>query len=220
MVETEPAIRAFIAVQISPAARKALAEVIERLGIAVPRGVSWVDPKSVHLTLKFLGDIAPSLTKQILEAARRSGQGTRSFRLHLSGLGMFPNQRQPRVLWAGVGGDLDALSGLQGALESALEELGFPREGRPFSPHLTIGRVRDGVSPGQRRAIAEAVSAAVFEPTELWLVESLDLMRSTLTPHGAVYTSLGSVALVPEEAPYPDPSVGRIPLPSEERGRG
>ena len=194
-MKTEPAIRAFIAVQISPAARKALAGVIERLGTTVPRGVRWVNPRGVHLTLKFLGDITPALTQQVLEAVRGSGQGTRSFRIHLSGLGMFPNQRQPRVLWAGVAGGLDALSGLQGAVETAMAELEFPREGRPFSPHLTIGRVRHEVSPGQRRAIAEAISSVVLEPTEPWLVESVDLMQSALTPQGAVYTSLGSVAL-------------------------
>lgn len=195
MVGPDAGIRVFIALQISQVATQALAEVTARLSAAVPRGVRWVDPESVHLTLKFLGNIDPGLTGQVLEAVRRAGQGSFPFRLHLSGLGAFPNQRQPRVLWTGVAGDLDELAGLQGKMEDAIAQLGFPRDRRPFSPHLTIGRVRDGVSGELRRQIGDAVAAASLEPTDSWLVESVHLMRSTITPGGAVYASLGSARL-------------------------
>ena len=196
MVGQNAEVRAFIAIHISMVASRALADVIERLRTAIPRGVRWVDPEGVHLTLKFLGNIDPGLTDQVLVGVQRSGQCSTPFQLHLAGLGMFPNDRRPRVLWAGVSGDLDALGELNERVEAAMSDLGFPKERRPFSPHLTIGRVREGFSSGQGPGIAEYVSAALIEPTEPWWVESLHLVRSNLTPRGADYTSLGSVALI------------------------
>ena len=125
----------------------------------------------------------------------QSGRASSPFSLELSDVGMFPNERQPRVLWAGVGGDLDALLTLQEQVEQALSPLGFPREKRPFNPHLTIGRVRDGVSKGERDRIGQVLSAASLQPTQPWSVECISLIQSNLTPQGAVYTSLGASAL-------------------------
>ena len=195
MVSRDAAIRAFIALQISEEARRALAEVIETLGNTVPRGVRWVNPKSIHLTLKFLGEIEPGRTDQILGSLRQAGEGSFPFNLNLSGLGVFPNHRRPRVLWTGVAGGLDSLTSLQEKVEQAMLERGFALESRPFNAHLTIGRVRDGISAGERTRIGDAVAAACLKPTEPWPVDSVHLVQSTLTPQGAVYTSLGSAPL-------------------------
>lgn len=195
MVGRDAAVRVFIAIHISEEVRRALKEVIESLGTAVPRGVRWVDPQSIHLTLKFLGEIESGRTDQILGSLRQAGEGSASFSLGLSGLGVFPNQQRPRVLWAGVAGGLDSLMRLQERVEEAMLDQGFARESRSFNAHLTIGRVRDVVSAGERRRIGDAVAAACLKPTEPWPVDSVHLVQSTLTPQGAVYTSLGSAAL-------------------------
>ena len=195
MRDSNGAIRVFIAIQISADASQALAELKERLAETVPRGVRWVDPKGIHLTLKFLGDIDPSLAGRVVEAMGQPGQASSPFNLQLSGVVMFPNERQPRILWAGVGGDVDALLALQEQVEQAISPLGFPREKRPFNPHLTIGRVRDGVSQGERRRIGQALSGASLQPAQPWTVECIHLIQSNLTPQGAVYASLGESAL-------------------------
>ena len=98
-------------------------------------------------------------------------------------------------MWAGVGGDLDALASLQDAVETAMTGAGFQRERRPFRAHLTIGRVRDGATPRQRRAIGDAVSSTTLPPVEPWQIETVHLVQSTLTPQGAIYADLGSVEL-------------------------
>jgi 2'-5' RNA ligase len=170
-----------------------LAEVIQRLAVQAPTGVRWVDPAGIHLTLKFLGNVVPGLAGRIIEVMDR--QAASPFSIHLSGLGMFPNERRPRVLWAGVQGALDPLQRLQEQIEEGVSRLGFPRERRPFSPHLTLGRVREPVSSGALKRISAAVTSTSLEPTEPWTVDSVHLMRSVLTPGGARYSTLASVPL-------------------------
>lgn len=184
-----------MAVPISPAAKVALRDVVGLLSVHAPRGVRWVNPEGIHLTLKFLGNVAPSRVPDIAAAMRHSTQRETPFRLHLSGLGMFPDQNRPRVLWAGVHGDLDPLQGLQHLIEEAMARLGFPREGRPFRAHLTLGRVRDHASAQERRRISDVIQAASLEATEPWLVESVFLVQSHLSPGGATYTTLADASL-------------------------
>ena len=119
-----------------------------------------------------------------------------TLQLSLSQLGVFPNTRRPRVLWAGIQGDLSVLAGLQIRVEEAAGRIGFVPEQRPYRPHLTLGRVREGVPPPARLQIGQAVSEAELEPSPTWLVDSLHLIRSDRRPEGATYTSLGSVPLV------------------------
>ena len=188
-------IRAFIALHISEQARQTLDRTVSELSDATGRQVRWVEPKGIHLTLKFLGNIPSSRATELVEAMEEHCRGHSQFSLGLSGLGMFPNRERPRVLWAGVGGDLDALASLQEAVETAMTGVGFQRERRPFRAHLTIGRVRDGATPRQRRTIGEAVSSATLMPVGSWQVGAVHLVQSTLTPQGAVYTDLGMVEL-------------------------
>ena len=166
-----------------------------------------MDPSGIHLTLKFLGNIQPTLTGQVFEAMTQASQrndsgsndsgsnNSAAFELSLSQLGVFPNPRRPRVLWAGIQGDLAILARLQVRVEEAAGRIGFAPEQRPFRPHLTLGRVREGVPPPARLQIGRAVSEAKLEPSPAWLVDSVHLIQSDRRPEGATYTSLSSVLL-------------------------
>ena len=195
MTASGTGIRTFIAIHLSQDARRRLTETIRWMVSEVPSGVRWVDPEGIHLTLKFLGDIEPALVEDVLRAMEQAASGTLQFQLHLDGLGVFPNLRRPRVLWAGVGGDMDALGALQEKVEAAMEGLEFPRERRAFNPHLTLGRVRDTISAVARQRVGGLVSQGSLDGADPWPVNAVHLMRSNLTPDGAVYTSLGSVSL-------------------------
>ena len=188
-------LRAFIAIHLSQEARLKLADTIRSMATEIPSGVRWVDPEGIHLTLKFLGDIDPGIVEDVLRAMEQAASGSLPFQLHLKGLGVFPNDRRPRVLWAGLGGDLDALGALQEKIEAAVSGLNFPRERRAFNPHLTLGRVRDGVSAAARLQVGSVVSWGSLDGAESWPVNAVHLMRSNLTSNGAVYSSLGSVDL-------------------------
>ena len=168
---------------------------MRKLSVLAPEGVRWVDPQSIHLTLRFLGNIPANAVDEVLAAQTSAAGACPPFSVQLSQLGMFPNLRRPRVLWAGVSGDTDALERLQESVEAQLEDVGFLRDKRPFSPHLTLGRVRDRVTNADRTRIAQAVSSVTLDDTEPWLVEESHLIRSTLTPEGAIYTSLGAASL-------------------------
>ena len=188
-------VRAFIAIELPGSVKSALSQLQGNLKRSEHASVKWVDTGSIHLTLKFLGNIAtetiPELTKVLSEAAR----GITPFHLELGEMGVFPNLRAPRVVWVGLRGETATLSVLQENIESALIPLGFPPENRAFSPHLTLGRVREKASPGERRSLGQAVASSKVASMEPFTVDSLSLMRSTLTREGAVYSRLYSVAL-------------------------
>ncbi len=186
-------VRAFIAADISQEARDALAEVIKCLQQQGVSGVRWVRPEGVHLTLKFLGEIDQALVDGILGGMERAAYGTKSFTLALSELGAFPNANAPRVLWVGLKGDLDTLRGLQERVDQEMHlTCGFTQEGRAFTPHLTLGRLRDNASGEERRRAGRALSEVALEGEMSWQVKEVNLVRSTLTPSGAVYGLLGS----------------------------
>ena len=188
-------VRAFVAIELPSSVKSALSQLQDNLKRSEHASVKWVNTGSIHLTLKFLGNIAtetiPELTKVLSEAAR----GITPFHLELGEMGVFPNLRAPRVVWVGLRGEIATLSVLQENIESALIPLGFPPESRAFSPHLTLGRVREKASPGERRSLGQAVASSKVASMEPFPVDSVSLMRSTLTREGAVYSRLYSVAL-------------------------
>ena len=197
MKERPTTIRVFIALELPAEAKQALEGVIQKLRTNLPSNVRWVNPSGIHLTLKFLGDIDSTLVAEILEAMKYAALATQGerFSLRLSGLGLFPNPEQPRVLWAGLDGNLDALRALQEGVDEAMAKLGFAKERRPFSPHLTLGRVRDGATAALRRRVTSSLTTMQMEDGEPWVPESVHLIQSTLTPQGAQYTNLGSVPI-------------------------
>ncbi len=188
-------VRVFVSVGLSAEAREILVDAVERIREEVPNGIQWARPEGMHLTLKFLGNIPSAKVSPLLECVGELACANRGFGLKLTGLGMFPNQRKPRVLWAGVGGDMDALSSLQGAAEDAINALGYPPEQRPFRPHITLGRPRRSVSDSQLARIGAVVSGLTPPQPMDWQVDTIDVMRSELHPSGARYTVLGSAPL-------------------------
>jgi 2'-5' RNA ligase len=188
-------IRSFIAIELPEEAKEGLARLRKELERDEHKFVKWVAPGGIHLTLKFLGNIPSRRVTEITEALKRAAQGIPPFHLEISGLGVFPSPRQVRVFWVGIGGEVDKLSRLQQNIDSALIDLKFTKEERPFVPHLTLARIREGASPSERKAFGELVGSAIFEDKYPVKVEAITLMRSQLTPAGAIYTCLSVVEL-------------------------
>lgn len=188
-------LRTFIALSVPPEAQQSLAPAVQHLSAAVPGAVRWVDLDGLHLTLKFLGNVDAGRVDGITQEMRQACREPSPFELSLSALGVFPDARRPRVVWAGVRGDLGQLVELQGDVEMAMAGLGFAPEKRPFAPHLTLGRVRDRATDSQRRLLGSAVAAWSIEAPQPWLVEEVRLVRSELGPQGAKYSDIASVTL-------------------------
>jgi len=187
-------IRAFIAIELPDAVSDALSLVRGRLRAERHPYVKWVDPGGIHLTLKFLGNIDAEKVSPITEAIARAAQGVSPFRLELGGLGAFPNLRRPNVIWVAVKGDVERLASLQRGIDHFLVPLGFSPESRPFTLHLTLGRLRERASAGERQSIGGSLITA--KPEEVpFEVGEISLMRSTLTPSGAIYSRLSSIPL-------------------------
>jgi len=188
-------IRSFIAIELPEEVRGGLARLRNELKRNEHKFVKWVNPDGLHLTLKFLGNIPSKRVTEIINAIEEVTQGVSAFHLEISGLGAFPSLRQARVFWVGIGGEVDKLSRLQQNIDSALAALGFAKEERSFVPHLTLARIRQGASPLERRSFGELVGSTIFEDKYHIEVEAVSLMRSQLTPAGAVYTRLSTVEL-------------------------
>jgi len=187
-------IRAFIAIELSPGILKQIGALQERWKREFPSGlVRWVRPEGIHLTLKFLGDIPPEQVKAISLAVQADCASYAPFPLAVGGTGCFPNPHRPRVIWVGVDDPNRTLARLQRDIEQAVQPLGFPPEGRPFRPHLTLGRVK-GRDRGAIQTLGETVSKATFTAGQMDAT-AVHLIRSELLPGGAVYTELANAPL-------------------------
>jgi 2'-5' RNA ligase len=136
-------VRTFVAVEIDAATRQRVEQLVEELS-ALPADVKWVEAHNLHLTLKFLGEVATQEIPQVCEAVRQGAIQVEPFELEVRGAGAFPNTRRPRTLWLGVGTGQQEMVTLLGQIEEPLRKLGFRPEHRRYDPHLTIGRVRRG----------------------------------------------------------------------------
>ncbi|OHB66891.1 MAG: 2'-5' RNA ligase, partial [Planctomycetes bacterium RBG_13_63_9] len=147
------AVRTFVAVEISSAVRERAGELIEVLR-ASGADVKWVEVGNLHLTLKFLGDVASREIPRVCEAVERGTAKVAPFELEVRGAGAFPDARRPRTVWLGVGNGAEEMVELHRHVEAKLSKLGYRKEHRRFQAHLTIGRVRGGgpavVELGQR----------------------------------------------------------------------
>jgi len=188
-------VRSFVAIELSDELKQELVELVDRLRSGGQAGVRWVDPRNIHLTLKFLGDVAVDRLDDITGALKEASRETSPFRLTIRGLGVFPNPGRVRVAWVGVSGQVDVLEGLQQRVESALARLGFAAESRGFTPHLTLARVGDRVSPEERQRFGTLIETADFEARHDMAVDAIHLMRSQLTGRGAIYSRLSSIEL-------------------------
>ncbi len=190
-------IRAFVAIEIGDEAKRALADAIAALRSERIAALRPVRPEGVHLTLKFLGDIAPELAPRIGEALAGVAARYAPFGLALGGTGFFPagNAGRARALWVGVEGDVDALRELQGDVDGALAALGFARERQAFRPHLTLARLHNRASAADRRRAVVALANYALPQDVGVRADGVSLMRSELLPGGARYSRMAHAAL-------------------------
>ena len=183
-------IRSFIAIELPDDVKETIALIIKRLRPAQHRYVKWVAPEGTHMTIKFLGNIYSSQIPQITGIMKTAASKVPPLELRLGGLGMFPNEQRPRVLWVALEGNTEPLATMQHDIEKALAPLGFAPENRAFTPHLTLGRVRDNASADDRREIGGVVKDKKIDYDASFTLRELSLMKSTLTPTGAIYNRL------------------------------
>jgi RNA 2',3'-cyclic 3'-phosphodiesterase len=189
-------LRCFLAVKLPLEATNRVAEAQAQLKAAEPKW-KWVPLENFHLTMKFLGEIERPQLEALWGAVQAQLEAVRAIRVQLKGLGVFPNARAPRVAWAGVETGAAELAELADKIETACEAYGFPREQRPFTAHLTIGRAREVKPAPELMTVLEAFKETVFgEGT----VDRVLLMQSTLTRAGAVYNSIFEQELQQGEA--------------------
>ena len=200
--------RTFIAIELGDAARAYLGRQIARLRAVAP-AARWVAPQSVHLTLAFLGELDDASLARATEAAAVTAPREPPFTLRISGLGSFGSPRAPTVIWAGVGGETAALTRVQAALGEALRACGFQTDPRPFSPHLTLARVRDRLPPAELERLTPLLSARLHPSADAAITaRDLSVMKSELAREGAKYTQLRAFPLGSQETPAAAPAQG------------
>jgi RNA 2',3'-cyclic 3'-phosphodiesterase len=188
-------LRAFIAIELPEhvcvAIQRQTARLRQTLGNDLIR---WVPTQNMHLTLKFLGDTTASYLDFLKQLLTREADSHPQFNLQLGGLGAFPTPRRPRLLWIGIHAPAD-LATLQKSIETGTTRLGYEQEERAFSPHLTIGRVRQNISPPELQKIRSALDTIQLGNIGIARVDSIHLFKSDLQPGGSIYTKLFSAPL-------------------------
>ena len=182
-------IRAFLAIEPPKEVLRNLLDIQNRLRRLIAMDIRWVKPEGVHLTLKFLGDIPEKDAPNITSAAGEAAASVGPLAFYVSGLGVFPDARRPRVVYLEIKGDTDKLASFQKRLEGTLAGIGFTEEKRPFRAHLTMGRVKSArgtLDLAKELEKGDTYTAGRFVATELCL------LKSDLTPQGAVYTKLAA----------------------------
>jgi len=193
-------IRTFVTVELDAPLRQALAQAQAALrgrlekSVGPDARIQWIKPASIHLTLKFLGDIPEERVPDIQAALARVAGGHRRFTVDVEGLGVFPDVRAPRVMWVGLTAHVDALTRLAADVEVALGVIGFVPEPKPFHPHLTLARIKN-----RARDVGRALSAGGVLTQDAKLgflsVAAVSLMKSDLQPSGSVYARLQEIPL-------------------------
>ena len=185
--------RLFVALEIPPAVRESLGEFLAALRALSPQP-RWVRTDNLHITLKFIGEVQPEKLGDI-RAALSAVHSNRSVTLDFRGVGFFPNEKRPRVFWAGIEASAN-LARLAGDIDSALEKLGVPPEKRPFSPHLTLARFEPPGLPEKLRAVIQENARREFGSVA---AREFHLIESKLKPGGAEYTTLETFPFVVAE---------------------
>jgi RNA 2',3'-cyclic 3'-phosphodiesterase len=193
-LENMDSIRTFIALELPQSIHEELSTIISSLKKKVPAGIRWVPANNIHITLKFIGDVSKNNLAAIDQAVESITKGHSAFDIHLGNLGAFPNLRRPRVVWIGIQAP-DTLAKMAQEIDQALARLGYPPEGRPFSPHLTLGRVAQDAQAQELVPITRILSTQKIVIDSPVLMEQVTVFKSELRPSGAVYTPLYHHAL-------------------------
>jgi len=183
-------IRSFIAIELPDDIRRSMADLIAEIR-KTKTDVTWVPAENIHLTLKFLGNTDDSLIPKIKERISKKLSHYNVFYIKIVGVGCFPSEKRPRVLWIGIENSA-VLNSIQKDLDAEVAGFGFAPDDRPFSPHLTIGRVRS------QKGIAEMLRRlSEFRTTDFGVVEvkSIHIMKSELKPAGAEHTSIAEIPI-------------------------
>jgi len=188
-------LRAFIAIELPSQLQDALEKQTARLRQSLGDDlVRWISTQNMHLTLKFMGNIAASHLEFIKQLITQSADSHSQFDLQISGIGSFPNSKRARILWAGIHAPA-GLASLQKSLEAGTARLGYENEERPFSPHLTLGRVRQNIDPAGLQKIRTILDTIQLGHIGSARVDSIHLYKSELQTSGSVYTKLFSAPL-------------------------
>ena len=190
MMQGGEQVRSFIAIELPQTVKNRLEQIEFKGKQGGYAGIKWVDPKGIHVTLRFLGNISSDQIIRIRKVLEETAKEICSFHLGLADLGAFPNLRQPRVIWVAINGEVDKLSRLQQKIGFLLASCGLPKESRHFIPHLTLARLKDSMSPEEKREIGTFINSLKIEATLPFDAEAVSLMRSQLTPTGAIYSCL------------------------------
>jgi len=187
--------RVFIAIELSQQTLDAIEKQTARLRQTVgDDSIRWVPAQNMHLTLKFIGDIATSHVDFLKQMLTREAAAHPQFDMQIGGLGSFPNSRMPRILWIGLHAPAE-LASLHKSIETGALRLGYEKEEHPFSPHLTIGRARQNVKPTELSKVRAALDTIQLGDIATARVDSVHLFKSDLQPGGSVYTKLFSAPL-------------------------
>lgn len=191
--------RTFIAIVLPPSWTEYLAQVSDRLR-AGTTGLSWVKAGNIHITIRFLGDLGDSGVKRVGEAVARAAGALESPRARLGGLGGFPSLAKPRVLWMGLSEGEDAVRAVGSAVNDGIRLAGFGPPEKPFRPHMTLARVREGA-----KGLDAIRAASIPEPPPAEPLDHICVMKSELHPSGSRYTALTEARLRPPGGSTPTP---------------
>jgi 2'-5' RNA ligase len=185
-------VRTFVAVEISQAVRATAAKVIRQLG-KCDAAIRWVEPENMHLTLKFLGEVNALEIPDVCRAVEQAAAGVSGFSFDVAGVGAFPKIERPRTIWLGVTDGAEELGELQRQIEKHLKKLGYPPENRRFSPHLTVGRVKNaGPELEELSELVKSLSDHAIGTSE---VDEVRVFSSELTREGPIYQALSHAML-------------------------
>jgi 2'-5' RNA ligase len=190
-----PVIRAFIAIELPQEIHQRLDQVTSQLKQHLGEtAIRWVPAENIHLTLKFLGDVSVANIEMLKKIVLTEAASYPHFEISVGGLGSFPDTRHPRVVWVGVEAPPD-LNTLQRAIEAATERLGYTKEERPFSAHLTLGRVSRNATPKDARLIGETLESTKLGFIGAAYIDAVHLFKSDLKPTGSIYTKMFTAPL-------------------------
>lgn len=186
--------RTFIALELNEALQRHLSGIIRQMASALPN-LRWVDPLSIHLTLAFLGDLSDEQLAKAMDATGAAAQSVMAFHYRLAHVGVFGSQRHPRVIWVGIEEPSGALLRLHRVLNHELEQRGFDVDTRPFSPHLTLARIKAPLKPEEVQTLQRFLADKKFAASPSYHVSHINVMKSELSRTGAKYTCLKAYPL-------------------------